>query len=180
MLSFPSIVLTKHRVKHTLYWCHVVYSCHVVSFDLAGIFQVVSNSIHTRFLNICMGILSCSQSPASVTMLLNNGILGLTQSITRIFGEYKYVNDSSNILFVCVLEALCRPFIYISAHYTLVLVCNLQYFGCIIYRDIIGEALRWFENIWFTGVILYYDKQKCLLLIPLHWFFLSVLLVWRG
>lgn len=51
--------------------------------------DLLSSCVHSKFLMMCLNMLSCSQSPSSVSMMLNNGLLGLCQTVARVLGVFK-------------------------------------------------------------------------------------------
>ena len=53
--------------------------------------EIISSNVHSKFFLMCLTMLSCSQSPSSVSMLLNNGLLGLSETVSRLLGQYKWV-----------------------------------------------------------------------------------------
>ena len=51
--------------------------------------ETISSNVHSKFSLMCLTMLSCSQSPSSVSMLLNHGLLGLSETVSRLLGQYK-------------------------------------------------------------------------------------------
>ncbi|XP_063677273.1 E3 ubiquitin-protein ligase HERC2-like isoform X2 [Bolinopsis microptera] len=69
--------------------------------------EIISSNVHSKFFLMCLTMLSCSQSPSSVSMLLNNGILGLSETVSRLLGQYKM--KSSNKVVLSLVEEVKPP-----------------------------------------------------------------------